>query len=56
MFIPDPNFYPSRIPVPTTVTKEKGETIYCPTFFVATNITKLRIIYFSTGKDKFEPI
>ncbi len=26
MFIPDPDFYPSRIPDPETAAKEKGET------------------------------
>jgi hypothetical protein len=36
MFIPDPDFCPSRIP----------KKICCPTFFVATNITKLKIILF----------
>jgi hypothetical protein len=25
MFIPDPDFYPSRIPDPKTPTKERGE-------------------------------
>jgi hypothetical protein len=25
MFIPDPDVYPSRIPDPTTATKERGE-------------------------------
>jgi hypothetical protein len=25
MFIPDPDFYPSQIPDPTTATKERGE-------------------------------
>jgi hypothetical protein len=32
MFIPDPDFYPSRIPDPTTGTKEKWE-FFCPTIF-----------------------
>jgi hypothetical protein len=40
MFIPDPDFYSSRIPDLTTTTKEEGEKICCPTFFVAPNITK----------------
>jgi hypothetical protein len=30
-----------RIPDPTTVPKEKGENIFGPTIFVATNIIKL---------------
>jgi hypothetical protein len=33
MFIPDPDFYPSRIPDPKTATKERGEKICCYTFF-----------------------
>jgi hypothetical protein len=35
--IPDPDFYPSKIPDPTTAPKEEGEI----PFFVATNIIKL---------------
>jgi hypothetical protein len=38
--IPDPDFYPSRIPDPKTATKERGEK----KFVVATNFTKLQII------------
>jgi hypothetical protein len=45
--IPDPDFYPSRIPDPKTATKERGEkkfvVIY---FFIATNFTKCKIILF----------
>jgi hypothetical protein len=42
MFIPDPDFYPSRIPNPKTATKENGEKIFVDiSFFVATNFTKL---------------
>jgi hypothetical protein len=44
MFIPDPDFYPSRIPDPATATKEEGEN-WLSFFFVATNITKLKIIF-----------
>jgi hypothetical protein len=33
MFIPDPDFYPSRIPDPKTAKKERGEKISCHTFF-----------------------
>jgi hypothetical protein len=29
MFIPDPDFYPSRIPDPKTATKERGEKKIC---------------------------
>jgi hypothetical protein len=32
MFILDPDFYPSRIPNPTTATKEEGGKNRCPTF------------------------
>jgi hypothetical protein len=43
--IPDPDFYPSRIPDPKTATKERGEKKFVViTFFVATNFTKLQII------------
>jgi hypothetical protein len=45
MFIPDPDFYPFRIPDPKTATKERGEKkIGCQSFFVGTNFTKLKII------------
>jgi hypothetical protein len=45
MFIPDPDFYPSRIPDPITATKQRGEKkfVVIP-FYVATNFTKLKII------------
>jgi hypothetical protein len=42
MFIPDPK----------KTTKEEGEKICSPTFFVATNITKLKIILFRKGEEK----
>jgi hypothetical protein len=43
--IPDPDFYPSRIPDPKTATKERDEKkcVVIP-FYVATNFTKLKII------------
>jgi hypothetical protein len=42
MFIPDPDFYPSRIPDPKTATKERGEKkIFVIPFFKAINLTKL---------------
>jgi hypothetical protein len=45
MFIPDPDFYPSRIPDPKTATKERGEKKFdVIPFSVATNFTKLYII------------
>jgi hypothetical protein len=34
MFIPDPDFYPSRIPDPTTAPKEKGEKIFLSYHFI----------------------
>jgi hypothetical protein len=47
MFIPDPDFYPSRIPDPKTVTKERGEKKFVIIlFFVVTNFTKLNIMLF----------
>jgi hypothetical protein len=50
MFIPDPDFCPSRIPNPKTATKEKGEQkfVFLP-FYVATNITKLINYLFLKG-------
>jgi hypothetical protein len=45
MFIPDPDFYPSRIPDPKTATKERDEKKFVViTFYVATNFTKLQIL------------
>jgi hypothetical protein len=43
-WIPDPDFYPSRIPDPRTATKGRKNETSCPTFFVATNIIKLKNI------------
>jgi len=42
----------SWIPDPTTAKKEDGEDICCPTFFVARNITKLKIILFLNWEEK----
>jgi hypothetical protein len=52
--IPDHDFYPfwipdlgSRIPDPKTATKERGEKkLFVKPFFVATSLTKLKIILF----------
>jgi hypothetical protein len=64
LFIPDPDFYPSRNPDLGSrirhliiATKEEGEKC-CPTFFVATNITKFKIILFLNryhGTEKIKP-
>jgi hypothetical protein len=66
MFIPDPDFvHPesripdpgSRIRDPKTAKKERSENICCSTFFVATNITKLKIVLFlNWSRKKFGPI
>jgi hypothetical protein len=47
MFIPDPDFYPSRIPDPKTATKERDEKkfIFIP-LLLATNFTKFKITFF----------
>jgi hypothetical protein len=47
MIIPDPDFYPFRIPDPKTATQERGEKklVFKP-IFVAKNFTKLKIILF----------
>jgi hypothetical protein len=44
--IPDPDFYPSRIPDPKTATEERGEKklVVIP-FYVATNFTKFGPIF-----------
>jgi hypothetical protein len=43
--IPDPDFYPCRIPDPKTATKERGEkNFFVINFYVATNFTTLQII------------
>jgi hypothetical protein len=44
MFIPDPDFYPSKIPNSKTATKERGKKKFVITFYVATNFTKLQIM------------
>jgi hypothetical protein len=58
--IPDPDFYPSRIPNlgsripdPKTTTKERGEKkLVVITFYVATNFTKLQIILVLSAEEK----
>jgi hypothetical protein len=52
MFIPDPDFYPSWIPYPTTATKEEGKFLFVLPFFLAANIPKLKIISFLNRKRK----
>jgi hypothetical protein len=43
--IPDPDFYPSRIPDPKTGKEERSEKIFFAIpFYVATNFTTLKII------------
>jgi hypothetical protein len=45
--IPEPDFYPFRIPDPKIATKERGEKKFdVNAFFVASNFTKLKIILF----------
>ncbi len=58
MFIPDPDFYRSQIPDPDLGSKnsDKSEGWKKNTFFVATNFTKFKIIYFLMLKKKFWPI
>jgi hypothetical protein len=56
MFIPDPDFYPSRIPDPKTATKE-GEGICCHTFFCSHKFYIIKnYLIFEMLKKKFEPI
>jgi len=58
MFIPDPDFYPSRIPDPKTATKERDEKKFVVIiFYVATNFSKLQIIWvLKCWRKKFGPI
>jgi hypothetical protein len=39
--IPNPDFYPSRIPDPKTATKERGKKISCHTFFCGHKYQKI---------------
>ncbi len=41
MFIPDPDFYPSRIPDPKTATKERGEKNLLSYFFFSHKFHKI---------------
>ncbi len=64
MFIPDPNFYPSRISDPGSRISDPGSRIQkqqqnrgvkklvVVPFFVATNFTKLQIISFFNIEEK----
>jgi hypothetical protein len=45
MIIPTPDFYPSRIPDPTTASKGEGEKVL-PSF-VATNVIKSNYFIFA---------
>ncbi len=60
MFIPDPgsSFLPipdpeSRIPDPKTATKERGENIFCRTFFCSHKFHKIvKLFYFWKAEEK----
>jgi hypothetical protein len=58
MSIPDPDFYPFRIPDQKTATKERGaKKFVVKPFFVATNFTKLKIIlFFKCWRKNFGPV
>jgi hypothetical protein len=57
MFIPDPDFYPSRIPDPKTATKERGEKNLLSYLFLEPQISqKCKLFYFWKSKKKFGPI
>jgi hypothetical protein len=45
MFIPDPDFYPSRIPDPKTVTKERGEKKLLSYFFCSHKFHKFEYYF-----------
>jgi hypothetical protein len=53
----DPDFYPFRIPDPKTARKERGKKINFKPFFVATNLTKFKIILLlKCCRKKFGPV
>ncbi len=53
MFIPDPDFYPSRIPDPKTAMKDRGEKkLVFISFFGAINFTKVNYFIFEMLKKK----
>jgi hypothetical protein len=53
MFIPDPDFYPSRILDPKTAIKGSGEKkLAVIPFFVAMNFTKFKKFYFCNTEEK----
>jgi hypothetical protein len=54
MFIPDPDFYPSRIPDPKSVTKERGEKkFFYHTFFCSHKFHKIEYyVFFEMLKKK----
>jgi hypothetical protein len=57
MFIPDPDFYPSRIPDPKTATKERGKKKICYTFFCSHKFHKIEYYFiFEMLKKKIWPI
>jgi hypothetical protein len=53
MFIPDPDFYPSRIPDPKTAMKDRGEKKCVIPFFGDINFTKLNYLIFEMFKKKY---
>ncbi len=55
--IPDPGFYPSRIPDPKTATKERGEKNLLSCLFCSHKFHKLENYFiFEMPKKKFGPI
>jgi hypothetical protein len=50
MFIPDPDLYTSRIPDTKKQKKRRGEKFVVLPFFIATIITKLKLILFCSQK------
>jgi hypothetical protein len=53
VFIPDPDFYQSRIPDPTTATKERGgKKLVVISFFIAKNFTKIENYFNSEMLEK----
>jgi hypothetical protein len=53
MFIPDPDFFPTRIPNPKTAIKDRKEKKCCPTFFCSPKYHKIENYFiFELAKKK----
>jgi hypothetical protein len=57
MFIPDPDFFPFRIPDPKTATKERGKKKFCHSFLCSHKFHKIENFFsFEVLRKKFGTI